>query len=66
MQEFQVDTEEVCNHHHSKMKKSKKNKKHKKKSKSPVSNYVLSSTLIFISLKVMWILSFIYLLGVPL
>ncbi|XP_050432736.1 pre-mRNA-processing factor 40 homolog B [Adelges cooleyi] len=32
--EFQVDTEEVCNHHHSKMKKSKKNKKHKKKSRS--------------------------------
>lgn len=34
VQEFQVDTEEVCNHHHSKMKKSKKNKKHKKKSRS--------------------------------
>uniref|UniRef100_A0A2H8TYT3 Pre-mRNA-processing factor 40 B n=1 Tax=Melanaphis sacchari TaxID=742174 RepID=A0A2H8TYT3_9HEMI len=32
--EFIVDTEEVCNHHHSKMKKSKKNKKHKKKSRS--------------------------------
>lgn len=41
MQEFQVDTEEVCNHHHSKIKKSKKNKKHKKKSrsKSLVSKY---------------------------